>query len=257
MAYQILMVDDDKEFREELRACLDSYTVVEAGSGAEALAVLKKPNAIDLVILDAVMPQISGTEVLREIKKIKPSLAIIMLTGQSSKDIAIDALRGRADDYIEKPIHIGQFLETIQSLLGAKARKGFMYGRGIHAKIEQAKQFIDRNFDKKITLEDMAGQVCLSPKYFSRIFKEIAGQGFNEYRLSVKTAEACELLKKSDYTVTAIASRLGYQNLESFIRMFQKTMNVSPSEFRRNSQKRLKNAPDLSDRPKTKSTKLN
>ena len=42
------------------------------------------------------MPQVSGTEVLREIKKLKPSLAIIMLTGQSNKDIAIDALKGRA-----------------------------------------------------------------------------------------------------------------------------------------------------------------
>jgi len=69
MAYQILMVDDDAEFREELRDCLESYTVIEAGNGAQALAILKKPNVIDLVILDAVMPHVSGTEVLREIKK--------------------------------------------------------------------------------------------------------------------------------------------------------------------------------------------
>ena len=167
------MVDDDADFREELRDCLDGYTVIEAANGAEALAILKKPNAIDLVILDAVMPQVSGTEVLREIKKIKPALAIIMLTGQSSKDIAIDALKGRADDYIEKPVNVGKFLETIQSTLAAKARRVSRHTHGIHAKIEQAKQFIERNFDKKITLEDVAGQVCLSPKYFSRIFKEI------------------------------------------------------------------------------------
>ena len=71
MAYQILVVDDDADFREELRYCLDGYTVIEAANGPEALAILKKPNAIDLVILDAVMPKMSGTEVLREIKKIK------------------------------------------------------------------------------------------------------------------------------------------------------------------------------------------
>src|ERR1700689_1106350 len=111
MAYQILMVDDDAEFREELRDCLEGYTVIEAANGPEALAILKKPNVIDLVILDAVMPQVSGMEVLREIKKIKPGLAIIIMTGQSSKDIAIDALKGRAHDYIEKPIDIGKFLE--------------------------------------------------------------------------------------------------------------------------------------------------
>jgi len=232
MAYQILVVDDDADFREELRDCLDGYTVIEAVNGLDALAILKKPNAIDLVILDAVMPHLSGTEVLREIKKIKPSLAIIMLTGQSSKDIIIDALKGRADDYIEKPINVGKFLETVQSILAAKASKGFTYARGIHAKIEQAKQFIEHNFDKKVNLEDVSGQLCLSPKYFSRIFKEITGQGFNEYRLSVKITQACELLKKSDYTVTEISNRLGYQNLESFIRMFDKIMNVSPTQYR-------------------------
>ncbi len=238
MAYQILMVDDDADFREELRNFLDGYTVIEAASGSEALAILKKPNAIDLVILDAVMPQVSGTEVLREIKKIKPSLAIIMLTGQSSKDIAIDALKGRADDYIEKPINVGKFLETVQSTLAAKALKGFTCTHGIHAKIEQAKQFIERNFDKKITLKDVAGQVCLSPKYFSRIFKEIAGHGFNEYRLSIKTRQACELLRNPDYRITEIAVRLGYQNSESFIRMFEKMMKVSPTQYRHKNQKK-------------------
>lgn len=238
MAYQILMVDDDADFREELRDCLEGYTVIEAANGAEALTILKKPNAIDLVILDAVMPMISGTEVLREIKKLKPGLAIIMLTGQSSKDIAIDALKGRADDYLEKPINVEKFLDIVRSTLAAKAAQGFASTRGIHAKIEQAKQFIERNFDKKIILEDVAGQACLSPKYFSRVFKEIAGQGFNEYRLSVKTRQACALLKKSDFTVTEIASRLGYQNLESFIRMFEKTMKLSPVQYRRKNQKK-------------------
>jgi YesN/AraC family two-component response regulator len=238
MAYQILIVDDDADFREELRVCLDDYTVTEAANGAEALSILKKPNVIDLVILDAVMPQVSGMEVLREIKKIKPSLAIIILTGQSSKDIAIDALKGRADDYIEKPINVSKFLETVQSILTAKARKSFKYTHGIHAKIEQAKHFIERNFDKKIALEDVAGQICLSPKYFSRIFKEVSGQGFNDYRLSVKIQQACKLLKNSDYTVTEIASRFGYKNLESFIRMFEKIMKVSPTEYRRKNQKK-------------------
>ncbi len=238
MAYQILMVDDDADFREEMRDCLEGYTVIEAANGLDALAILKKPNAIDLVILDAVMPHVPGTEVLREIKRTKPDLAIIMLTGQSSKDIAVEALKGHADDYIEKPVNVSKFLEIVQSTLAAKALKGFTYTRGIHAKIGQAKQFIERNFDKKITLEDIAGQACLSPKYFSRIFKEITGQGFNEYRLSVKITQACELLKNSDHTVTEIAERLGYQNLESFIRMFEKITHSSPTQYRRKNQKK-------------------
>jgi two-component system, response regulator YesN len=238
MPYQILMVDDDADFREEMRDCLGDYTVLEAANGADALAILKKPNAIDLVILDAIMPQVSGMEALREIKKIKPGLAIIMLTGQSSKDIAIDALKGRADDYIEKPVNVSKFLETVQSTLAAKALKRFTYPHGIAAKIGQAKEFIERNFDKKVILEDVARQICLSPKYFSRIFKETTGQSFNDYRLSVKTQQACGLLKKTDCTVTEISNRLGYQNLESFIRMFENIIGTSPSKYRHKHKKR-------------------
>lgn len=237
MAYQILVVDDDSDFREELRLCLDHYTVLEAGNGIEALDILRKPNAIDLVILDAVMPMISGTEVLREIKKIKPSLSIIILTGQSSKDIAIDALKGRADDYIEKPIHIDKFLEIVQNTLASKAKKDIPNAHGIHAKIEQAKQFIQRNYDKKVSLENVADQLALSPKYFSRIFKEIVGEGFNEYRLVIKMDHACQWLKKSDYTVSEIATKLGYQNVESFIRIFEKLKKLTPTQYRQKNQK--------------------
>jgi len=244
MAYQILIIDDDAEFREELRDCLEGYTVIEASNGPDALTILKKPNAVDLVILDAAMPEVSGTQVLREIKQIDPSLATIILTGQSSKDIAIDALKNRADDYIEKPVNIVKLLESVRALIAAKAQKGFTSTHGIHAKIEQAKQFIDRNYDKKVTLDDVAGQLCLSPKYFSRIFKEITGQGFNECRLSVKIAQACKLLKNSDYTVTEIADRLGYKNLESFIRIFDKMMKASPTEYRSKHQRK-----DLKKRP--------
>src|SRR5262249_9645180 len=102
------------------------------------------------------------------------------------------------------------------------------------------KQFIVRNYDKKVTLEHVAEQLCLSPKYFSRIFKEITSQGFNEYRLSVKIEQACELLKNTDFTVTEIAYRLGYQNLESFIRMFEKIKHISHNQSRSKSQKPAK-----------------
>lgn len=239
MAFQILIVDDDADFREELRDCLEAYTVIEAANGLDALAILKKPNAIDLVILDAVMPQMSGTEVLFQIKKSRPTLATIMLTGQSSKDIAIDALKGRADDYIEKPVNVSKFLETVRSILALRTKKDLILSNGIHAKIEQAKQFIERNFDKKVSLTDVAGQLCLSPKYFSRIFKEISGKGFNEYRLSIKISKACEHLQGTDLTVTQIASRFGYKNLESFIRIFEKIMKTSPAEYRRKFPKKI------------------
>src|SRR3569833_1136183 len=122
MSYQILVVDDDAEFRQEMCECLHNYRVIEAANGPEALQILKKPNAIDLVILDVVMPNMLGTEVLRHIKNDYPNLSVVILTGQSSKDVAIDALKGRADDYIDKPFQVEKLLSTINRILDSKRK---------------------------------------------------------------------------------------------------------------------------------------
>ncbi|MFA5351557.1 MAG: response regulator, partial [Candidatus Omnitrophota bacterium] len=101
MADKILIVDDDDDLRSELVSLLEGYEVVEAGSGELALNILKKANEISLVILDVMMPGLNGLDVLAQIKKDNPRIKVIILTGHSSKDTAIEALKSRADDYIE------------------------------------------------------------------------------------------------------------------------------------------------------------
>jgi len=99
-------------------------------------------------------------------------------------------------------------------------------------KIKHVQDFLMRNFHKKVTLEDAASAVYLSPKYISRLFKEYTKTGFNEYKLSLKLEHSKKLLQKADYTVEQISYDLGYQNPESFIRQFKKFTKQTPSEYR-------------------------
>ncbi len=237
MSYQILLVDDDIDFREELRESLmDNYRVSEAGSGEEALKIIGRPNSIDLVILDVGLPGLSGIETLIAIKSIDPSLPIIILTGQSSKDVAVDALKGRADDYIEKPFNMDQFLRIIDKMVSRG--KGPLEALKDRNKMELVKKFIERNSSKKVSLKDAAQEVSLSLKYLSRVFKEKNGQGFNEYRLKLKMDKAMELLRSRATTVSEIAFQLGYKNPESFVRIFKKKTGATPAEYRRKHAKR-------------------
>jgi two-component system, response regulator YesN len=232
MAYQILLVDDDRDFREEMKDLLmDRYKVIESVSGEEALKLLKKPNAIDLVIMDVVMPGLSGTDTLKAIKTIAPDLAVVMLTGRSSKDIAVAALKGRADDYIEKPFDPDQFFRTIDRILSKKDAAG-LSGLLNRNKIERVKQYIERNSVRKVNLKDAAQEVCLSFKYLSRTFKEKTGMGFNEYRLNIKMDKAKELLNTTQMSVCDVALKLGYQNPESFIRIFKKKTGSTPAAYK-------------------------
>lgn len=238
MAEKILIVDDDVEFREELRDCLEGYEVLEASSGEACLNLLKRANEIGLIILDVRMPGLSGTDILEEIKRTDPSIGIVILTGYSSKDVAIEALKGHADDYIEKPVDPRALKETIETFLAKKGGEAEPAAGGIQGKIERIKQFTLRNKFKKTTLKEAAACVYLSPKYLSRLFKQVTGKSFSSYRLAVKMQAAKELLKKTGYNINQISDRLGYENAESFIRQFKKHAKHTPTEFRRDSAKK-------------------
>jgi len=233
MPARILLVDDDADFRGELKDYLHGYDVVEAADGAEALAILMRPNEIDLVILDVMMPGMQGTEVLREMKKTDPGLGIIMLTGFGSKDVAVEALKGHADDFVEKSLDIGRLGEVIERLLDESCRRVSRRGGDERSKVEHAKEFVRRNCYRSTHLADAARAVSLSPKYLSRIFRQHAGVGFAAYRQQIAVAEGKKLLRTSGMTVGDIGDRLGYANPESFVRVFRKLTGLTPSQYRK------------------------
>lgn len=233
MPYNILLVDDDAEFREEFGECLEDYRVIPAADGREALEILRRPNEIDLVLLDVKMPGPDGTQILPLIKEMSPDLPVVILTAYSTKDTAIKALKGNADDYLEKPIDIDRTERIIRELILARGALDETFADDAEGRIERVKSFLGRNYHKKVSLEDAAELVCLSPKYLSRLFREKTGSGFSEYRLSLKIDKAKELLEESGATINQISYDLGYRNMESFIRIFKKFTGLTPTEYRR------------------------
>ncbi len=238
MPYNILLVDDDEEFREEIGAFLEEYSIVEASSAKKALEILGRPNTIDLALLDVMLPDIKGTELLAEIRRMSPELGIIVLTGFGSKEVVVEALRGDADNYIEKTGDISKIKTCIEELLEEKGLRDPLDTGTTEEKIETIKAFVKKNWDKKITLSDAASRICLSPKYLSRIFKKSTGMSFRDYKISVKTDKAKRLLDTTGFSVEQISYRLGYLNSESFIRIFKKSTGFTPSEFRRGKDRR-------------------
>jgi len=233
MPYKILLVEDDESFAEEFVDCLDEYNVLHAKTGKDAIAIFKKPHMIDMVILDVGLPDMSGTEVLRHLRASHPGVGIIILTGQGTKEVIVDALKGKADDYMEKPFNVGELKNTIQQILRSKNEKdSTVFSKDTEGKIELAKRFAQSNINKRISLKEVAEELCLSPKYFSRLFKEQTGFGFNEYRLKIKFQEAQSILKDSNLNVGQVAQKFGYQDLKSFTRLFKKYTGNTPSIYR-------------------------
>jgi len=104
MPKTILIVDDDKMMRSFLSTVLggEGYPVEEAGNGKEALESLRR-SEFDLVVTDLRMPDLSGVEVMREGRKIRPDARWIIVTAYGSIGSAVEAMQGGASDYLTKP----------------------------------------------------------------------------------------------------------------------------------------------------------
>jgi CheY-like chemotaxis protein len=106
---KVLVVDDEPMIRWSLREALQGwgYNVSEAETGAQTLAALDDAQ-IAAVLLDINLPDSSGLDLLREIKRLRPRVAVIMVSAETFYDTAVSALRGGADDFISKPIHLDE-----------------------------------------------------------------------------------------------------------------------------------------------------
>lgn len=115
---QILVVDDDADIREVLRIQLENkgYLVSEAVNGKEAVTAVSLNPDIDLIILDIMMPELSGIDACEEIRKIS-SAPVLFLTAKSKESDKAAAYENGGDDYLVKPFSQAELLMKVQSLL--------------------------------------------------------------------------------------------------------------------------------------------
>lgn len=127
MAARLLVVDDEEKVRIYLARLLArrGYEVETAADGALALEKVAKED-FDAVLLDVLMPGMSGMEVLPRIKKLKPMVEVIMLTGNASVKIGVESMKLGAFNYLLKPINLEQLTECLTEALehGRFVRKG-------------------------------------------------------------------------------------------------------------------------------------
>jgi two-component system, NtrC family, nitrogen regulation response regulator NtrX len=114
----VLIIDDEKAIRKTIREILEyeNYKVSEAENGIDGLNRMKE-EIYDLVLLDIKMPKMDGMEVLDEIMKNHPDVPVIMISGHATVDIAVDAVKKGAFDFISKPPDLNRLLITIRNAM--------------------------------------------------------------------------------------------------------------------------------------------
>jgi len=115
MPYSVLVVDDEELTLRTISRGLreEGYEVMTAGSGEEALKLFAE-QAPDLTLLDIVLPGMDGVEVLRRMRAANPAAIILMMSAYHMVDRAVEAMKAGAFDYLIKPFHLADLMETLR-----------------------------------------------------------------------------------------------------------------------------------------------
>ncbi len=98
--------------------------------------------------------------------------------------------------------------------------------------VEVAKSYIEENYSRDLSLDDVSRKVDISPYYFSRIFKEQVGKNFIDYLTDLRIEKAKKLLKQSEMSMKEICASIGYSDPNYFSRTFKKNVGVTPTVYK-------------------------
>src|SRR5215469_11025818 len=117
-AVRVVVIEDEPAIRRGVADVLRAtgYEVAEAADGTQGLEEALR-RSVDLVLLDLLLPKRDGLDVLAEVRKVRPTLPVIILTARGGEDDRVRGLKMGADDYVVKPFSARELLARVEALL--------------------------------------------------------------------------------------------------------------------------------------------
>lgn len=244
----LLVVEDERSTQEAFKVLLeDDYHVICVDDGEGTLRSLGEKQ-IDLVLLDYLLPDTDGLEVLREIRKKHPSLPVILITAYGTFKLSRQAFILGVDDVEGKPFQADALMEKIARCLGNSQGQERPRGtiepaddsRISDSCIAEVVRYIRGHLEEKLSLEKMVRIACLSRSVFCQRFKKVLGKSFKAYVHELRMERAKELLLETDRTILQVGQEVGFEDSSYFARRFKAYTGLTPFEFRRRVRERKK-----------------
>ena len=231
---EIWIIDDDPQalryYQELIGASLSEFLVRAVRGGREALKLLEEGTP-DLVLLDLMMPDVDGFQVLERLRRdVKTALIpVIVITGKilSYEDV-------KRLDVPKVVLHTKGVLsgeESVAEIQRVLTASGTL-PQPTAMLVKQASAYIQQNYTRTFSLEELSETIGVSKSYLSRIFKMDTGISPWDYLNRFRIQKSKELLLLTDESITAIAASVGYEDVGYFGRVFRETAGCSPREFR-------------------------
>lgn len=246
--YKILLVDDEPRIRHGLKHCIPwkqlGFSVEgEAEDGKQALE-LALEHCPDLILTDIRMPDMDGLDFIESIRNVGLHSLIIIISGYSDFDYAQRAIHYGVTDYLLKPIEEERLYDCILNCVKKleladeiRARQGIpdldqLSAAKHNAIIENVLGYLAKNYQRELSLSDVAEWAAVHPNYLSTLFTKTMNENFTRYLARLRVAKAKELLLHSQLKIYEVAELVGYSDYRWFSKLFKLFEGVTPAEYR-------------------------
>jgi signal transduction histidine kinase/ligand-binding sensor domain-containing protein/CheY-like chemotaxis protein/AraC-like DNA-binding protein len=246
-SFCVLVVEDNDELRKLIcRYLLKFYKVFEAKDGINGYETACNLHP-DLIVSDIMMPAMNGFEMC---KKLKDDfnfnhIMIILLTAKVTNDDRYEGYLAGADSYIAKPLDLKLLKARIDSLKKQREIIKEKYSVGIPSEfhpgglsqinvdlMQQIIGLIMENIeDPEFNVTMMLEKIHISHSTLYRKIQSLTGMPPNEFIRNVRITEAARLMKNKDFSISEIATRVGFNDHSYFTRCFKKKFNKTPIQF--------------------------
>jgi two-component system, response regulator YesN len=231
----ILIVDDEYLEIEQLRFLIHRtyplWNIFEAEDGASAWKVAEIEN-IHLAFVDIRLPGEDGLSFSQRLKEKQNGIEIVIVSAHQEFSYAKRAIQAEAMDYLVKPVIEKELFTVI-----AKYLKVNKHAVAKSSHVQYVIKKIEDNFSDKLSLQEIAEEIPVSPSYLSHRFSEEIASTFQEYLLSYRIHQAKKLItKQTGWSMSRIAEATGFTSQHHFSNIFKKIEGITPSMYKEKNQ---------------------
>lgn len=246
----VMVIEDDKDMAKVIGDVLkETYNVIYASNGRQALDKIEAGASPSLVVSDVIMPEMDGIAFTKALKSnlATSHIPVILLSAEVPDTLMQESLEGGADAYLEKPFSPKKLRSTVDNLIENRRRIYDFYisslpssgelPTGRVSALEQKflrsiQEYVSANLHRNITIDDLAEVVCLSPSSLYKKMKEYADISPMEYVMKVRLHRAVELLKDDSLSVQEVAQAVGFNTHSFFSECFKREFGMTPRAWR-------------------------
>ena len=244
----VLVIEDNPDVNAFLTQKLQPhFQVSTAFDGATGLRLAAEAIP-DLIVCDVMLPEISGLEVVAQLKGDwrTSHIPVVLLTARNAPEQQVEGVQAGADLYLTKPFNPTFLLESLRTLLANRDKMREHFRRELSVDtVTVAPQRVDQKFLADLTaiveanltrsdlsVEDIARSLGISRVQLYRKVKAVLGTGVTDFIQGIRLTKARQLLLDDELNIAEVAYQLGFSSPSYFSTSFKARYQVSPSEFR-------------------------